>query len=117
MLMPAGTRWSSGDYVEIAVLSIEDSQLERALKAALLHGFEAGMGRWAAIGVRLQSGVLVELIRYADVETDRFALRVDRSAEPAPALAEVLAQLGLVEGSVLWVADAAKAYRDYCDER
>lgn len=74
------------------------------------------MGRWAAIGIRLRSGAVVELIRYTDVETGRFALRVDRSAEPAPALAEVLAQLGLVEEGVLWVADAAKAYRDYCDE-
>ena len=78
----------------------------------LLRGFEPGMGAWAAIGFRLSSGAVAELIRHTEAESGIFTLRVDRGADPVATLSEVLVLLGLVKADVVRTAGVAGAARE-----
>lgn len=97
-----GMKWPGGGYVEVAVLDVRSQYLEELLGSALVEGVEAGLGRWRAIGARLKSGAIIELISYDHEVPERYTLRVGIGENWAEVLREALVGLGLDENSVLW---------------
>jgi hypothetical protein len=92
--VPQGTRWPSGDGVDLAMLSLSIEEIAERIGLPLAHGFEDGFGRWSAIGGRLPSGTDIEIICYLRIPQSVF-VRVDKRANHAAALDEALAQFKL----------------------
>lgn len=99
-----GILWPSGDYADLAILDMSEDDLCRRLGVPLVEGIEEGMGPWRAIGLRLASGVFIELIVYAHTARDGFDLRVDRPFLRSEVLAEALVSLELERAAVTWVS-------------
>lgn len=89
-----GTRWPSGESVDLALLPLTEDQLADRVGLPLVHGVEAGLGRWGGIGGRLPSGTDVEFVCYAHIPTS-VVVRVDKKAHHATAFAEALELVGL----------------------
>lgn len=101
-LATPGEHWPSGDYVDFAVLDIDESDLGRVFSKNLQEGSEEGMGPWKAVGFKLRDGATVEIIRHERSLEKGFVLRVDRYADAASALATVLHLLGKDESCITW---------------
>jgi hypothetical protein len=99
-----GMPWPSGDCADMAILDISEAYLRNRLGVPLVEGTEEGMGPWQAVGLRLASGVFIELIVYAHAARDGFDLRVDRPFLCHEVLVEALAALGLDSKVVTWVS-------------
>ena len=109
-IVPEGARWSGRDYVSAALIPIAPEKLAELVGVPLVRGVESGLGSWEAIGLRLKSGTLVELIRYlAKPGPPGFEVRVDNNANIAVALQEVIAALGVPSQSVAWVSPRVRA--------
>jgi hypothetical protein len=101
-LVPLGSRWPSGKYCNVALLDIQGDDIERKLGCELASGSEPGLGTWRAIGLRLKSGALIELIEYLHQPTKGFELRADSSCSMGDVLGETLAALGRGPECVVW---------------
>lgn len=101
-LLPKGLPWPSGGYVEVALLNVQGVDVSRSIGGELSVGDEPGLGSWQAIGARLKSGAVIELIEHIHQPTKGFALRVDRGFGLGATLDETLAALGIGKESVLW---------------
>jgi hypothetical protein len=103
--MPEGTRWPSGDSVDLAVLPMDENELVSRLGLPLLRGVEDGLGPWAAIGGTLPSGTAVEFIHHALAPEPRgVVLRADKVAPYAATLDEALQAVGLARHELLWIS-------------
>ena len=99
---PPGSRWASGDYVDVALINVTKEQIERCFGAPLISGEEEGLGPWIAIGGKLRSGVQIELVEHRFQPVKGFVLRVDSGCNPETALKKVLALLGIGVESIKW---------------
>lgn len=109
-VVPRGTRWPETDYVSAALIPIAPRRLAELVGGPLVDGIEDGLGSWEAIGLRLESGVLVELIRYqSKPEPQGFVLRIAGDANISAALTEVIAVLGMSRDSLTWVSPRVSA--------
>lgn len=97
--MPQGTRWPSGECLDVAVLPITADELASRIGLPLVHDIEDGLGPWAGIGGRLPSGQEVEFVCYAHLPRQVF-VRVDKSAPYSSALDEALLAVGLSRDEV-----------------
>jgi hypothetical protein len=102
--VPQGTRWPSGECIELAVLKLGLDELAERIGLPLAHGFEAGLGDWAAVGGRLPSGADVEFICYAHIPQSVF-LRADKNGHHSDTLDEALQVVGLLRAEVQVVYD------------
>ena len=99
-----GSSWPSGKFLEIAMIDASCEEIESAVCSALLEGHEEGMGSWKAVGIRLDAGEIVELIRY-EYDSDRaFMLRVDSKVDFHVAIKKILALLGKDENFLKWIS-------------
>lgn len=89
-----GSPWPSGNFVDVASIDVECKDVEKLISVKLFEGFEEGMGPWKAVGIKLDYGDVVELIRYAYDPEQAFALRVDAGGDFSRAISCVLALLG-----------------------
>lgn len=103
VVVAPGVMWPSGDYVDLAVLKIEGATLSHRLGVPLLVGDQAGLGPWEAIGARLPSGDLIELISYAHEPLRGFTLRADAGNASSRVITEALTGLGLNDAALLWI--------------
>lgn len=101
-VVPAGGRWPSGRYSEVALLDIQLDDISGMLEAKLNCGTEQGLGPWVAIGLRLSSGLLIELIDHVNRPTRGVEMRVDSWSNLGDALDDALATFGLGQDAVLW---------------
>jgi hypothetical protein len=92
--VPEGTRWATGESVDLAVLPIGADELATRAGLPLMRGIEDGLGPWAGIGGRLPSGRDVEFIWYAALPR-QVILRVDKGAPYSATLDEALQFVGL----------------------
>ncbi len=92
--VPEGTRWPSGEYVELALFSLSIEEIADRIVMPLVHGFEDGLGRWSAMGGRLPSGADIEIVSYLRIPTS-VVLRVDKNVNSGATLHEVLTQFNL----------------------
>lgn len=98
-----GIRWPSGDYRDVAVLPISDSEVQ-AVFGELTEGTEPGLGMWLAIGFKLPDQSLVELINYkASPPPAGYILRLDKHANTEPSLSHMLSVFGLSKDALLWL--------------
>ena len=100
-LVPPGTPWPGGDGRVTAMLDIEAAELSRRLGFELASGDEPGLGPWQGLGVRLRSGTCIEFIEHRFAPVRGFVLHVDSAADPAAAVDETLASLGLGRDALL----------------
>ncbi|WP_408951640.1 hypothetical protein [Lysobacter sp. Hz 25] len=98
------TRWPSGDYIELAVLKLDELLLTTYFGGRLLEGDEAGLGPWRSIGAQLKSGSVIELISFLHQPAGQFTLRLDSASKREEVIDEVIDSLGLDRSAVLWVA-------------
>lgn len=103
-----GSPWPSGSFAEIAMIDVSYEDVRNFASSDLIEGFEEGMGPWKAIGIRLDAGEVVELIRYAYDSDQAFTLRVDANANSADALRKILVLLGKSAESLKWVSPLVK---------
>ena len=104
-ITPIGSPWPSCGYAESALLAVSEDQLEERLSAKLLHGVEEGLGAWTAIGLRLPSGEMVELVHHRGRPGERaFLVRTVATASPQAVLDELLVCLHLPQIAVIWQA-------------
>jgi hypothetical protein len=97
--VPEGTRWPSGDSVDLAVLPITADELATRIGLPLVRGIEDGLGAWAGIGGRLSSGHDVEFVCYTHIPC-HVILRVNKNAIYSAALDEALHLVGLSRADV-----------------
>ena len=104
----SGARWPSGDYRNLAILPIDEEAVTTSFGSPLLRGNDEGLGSWAALGLRHNSGVLIELIRYNAVPgPNGFLVRIDRMHDASAALTDLLAALKLQSQDLPWVSGGA----------
>jgi len=109
-VLPFGTPWPRGGYAEAALLAISEVELEERISTSLVRGTEEGLGAWAAIGLRLPSGAVVELVNYPERPGESaFIVRTVATALQDSVLNELLSCLGLDQPSVIWRAGDAVA--------
>jgi len=108
-------RWPSGDYREVAVLDIKDQDLSRCFGPDIHSGDEPGLGPWRAVGGKLSSGAVIELIEYLARSGKGFELRVDSSFDMGDTLRETLAAMNLGPESVLWTSPFVRAKKEADD--
>ena len=102
--------WPASDYVSVALIPVTSETLSRVVGTRLAHGVEIGLGAWEAVGLRLESGALVELISYtAKPGPPAFELRVAGDADLLATLQQVLALLGVSSQSLPWVCPGVHA--------
>ena len=111
MFSQAGTRrWPSGDSRSLATLRIADKDLEKFVGQALESGTEDGVGRWRGAGGKLESGTLIELVRYLDSPSpEEYEVRVDAALEQdayQAVLSELLSALNLGRDNVTWLNES-----------
>src|SRR5215471_1185142 len=87
--VPEGTRWPSGESVDLALLPMTADELATRIGLPLARGVEDGWGAWAAVGGRLPSGRDVEFICYAH-KPSQVILRVDKRVPYSATLDEAL---------------------------
>jgi hypothetical protein len=92
--VPQGTRWPSGDSVDIAVLPITADDLSSRIGLPLVQDIEDGLGAWSGTGGRLPSGREVEFVCYA-TRPRQVIVRVDKGAPYSAVLDEALQLVGL----------------------
>ncbi len=97
--VPQGTRWPSGEGVDIAVLPITADELSSRIGLPLVHAIEDGLGAWSGIGGRLASGREVEFICYAALP-QQLILRVNKGVAYSEVLDEVLQLVRLSRSDV-----------------
>ena len=97
--VPEGTRWATGESVDLAVLPIDADELAARTGLPLVRGVEDGLGAWAGIGGRLPSGRDVEFIWYAALPR-QVTLRVDKGVPYPATLDEALQVVGLARAEV-----------------
>ena len=95
-----GTRWPSGDSIDLAVLPMTEGELATRIGLPLTRGVEDGWGAWSAVGGRLPSGLDVEFVCYAS-KPGSVVLRTDKNASYSAALDEALQLVGLSRPQVL----------------
>jgi hypothetical protein len=105
-----GSPWPSGNFEEIAMIDVSYEDVRKFFSSDLIEGFEEGMGPWKAVGIRLDEGEVVELIRYAYDSDQAFTLRVDANANFANALRKILVLLGKSAESLKWVSPLVSEY-------
>ena len=99
--------WPSGNYLNIATLSISTEHLESVLGCKLLRGTEAGLGEYSAIGIETSNGVAVELIQYENSPSKLgFTVRVDSGSNYAGTLSQLLADLRFSEKDISWLSSS-----------
>jgi hypothetical protein len=101
-LVEQGAKWPSGRFNEIACIDIKESELAEALDSPLSSGIEEGLGDWVAAGLRLQSGAMVELIKYKSISDVGFIVRVDYDSNGDGVLEAVLKIIGKYSIDVTW---------------
>ena len=102
-IVAQGTRWPSGDFRDVAVLPISDSEV-REVFGELTEGTEPGLGDWLAIGFKLPDQSLIELINYkASPLPTGYILRLDKRAHTEPSLSHVLSAFGLSKDALSWL--------------
>lgn len=106
--VPEGTRWPSGECVDLAVLPLSEGELAERIGLPLAHGFQDGCGPWSGIGGRLLSGVDVEFVCYAHIPKS-VILRMDKQAPHAAVFDEALALVGLSRGDLKNVSSLVTA--------
>lgn len=105
-ISPFGIPWPSVGYSESALLAVSEMELERILSKSLVRGVEEGLGAWAAIGLRLPSGEIVELVNYRERPGEgAFIVRTVATSSAETVLKELLACLCLPQVSVAWRAN------------
>lgn len=97
-----GLDWPAGNYVELAVLNVDKAYLHHLFGTRLIEGHEPGMGRWCSIGVRLESGAVIELIAYDNQPGSGFTLRANASDNLQFVLQEAMSSLGLDQSVLAW---------------
>jgi hypothetical protein len=97
--LPEGTRWPSGECVELAVLPLAEDELSTRIGLPLARGVEDGLGAWASVGGRLPSGSDVEFVCYAAMR-GKVILRADKGSRYSATLDEALQLVGLSRGEV-----------------
>lgn len=97
--VPQGTRWPSGESVDLAMLPLDKEQLAARLNLPLLRGVEDGLGSGEGIGGRLPSGADVEFIWYAAMPRS-VLVRADKKGNHSATLDEALQLLGLSRAEV-----------------
>jgi hypothetical protein len=97
--VPEGTRWPSGEGVDLAVPPLDEEQLAARIGLPLVRGFEDGLGQWAGIGGRLPSGADVEFICYKGSPYP-VIVRGDKNGNHASTVDEVLQLVGLSRSEV-----------------
>lgn len=97
--VPQGTRWPSGEGIDIAVLPITADELSSRIGLPLVHDIEDGLGAWSGVGGRLPSGREVEFVCHAHLPRQVF-VRVDKRAPYSSALDEALQAVGLSRAEV-----------------
>jgi len=108
--MPNGTKWPVSDYVSAALIPIASETLSKVVGVPLTRGVESGLGSWEAVGLRLESGALVELIRYEIKEAPSgFEVRVAGDSDVSVTLHQVLALLNIAPESLVWVSPCIRA--------
>ncbi len=97
--------WPNGDYVELALLPLAPQEVAAAIGVEAATGAETGLGNWTAIGIQLHSGVVVELIDYADRPGPAGTIvRVDRGLDLNLVLDELLCAFELNLTMLSWVS-------------
>jgi hypothetical protein len=97
--VPEGTRWASGESVDLAVLPMTADELAMRVGLPLVRGIEDGLGTWAGIGGRLPSGRDIEFIWYAHLPS-QVTLRVAKGVTYPATLDEALQVVGLTRADV-----------------
>lgn len=103
-----GARWPSGDFKEVALLDVSSDFLESATGKELQKGEEVGLGGWQAMGAKLGSGSVIELISYQGHKPPCFILRVDVGCNVFQVVEETLHALNIGKESLIWVAAELK---------
>lgn len=103
-VVPKGTPWPSGDYFDLALFTVTEAQIESLLGLELSHGEEQGLGPWAAIGIRLKSGEVIELIYYRYSPTQGLVVRADLGCEPSVVIADVVELLRIERNVISWIS-------------
>ena len=100
-----GTRWPSGEGVEVALLLLTEDELSARVGLPLVRGVEDGLGPWAAIGGRMPSGNAVEFIYYTlKPKPSGVLLRLDKGACRPGVLDEALQIVGLSRADLISVS-------------
>jgi hypothetical protein len=99
-----GATWPSGDFVEAAMIDISCEEVSTLISGDLIEGIEPGMGPWKAIGLQLDAGEVIELIRYVHDPDHSFVLRIDAGENLAATFEKVLSLLGRSKESLIWVS-------------
>lgn len=110
--LPPSTRWPSGDYIELAILQLDESLLTTYFGGKLLEGDGVGLGPWRSIGAQLKSGSVIELISFLHQQAGQFTLRLDSASKREEVIDEVIDSLGLDRSAVLWVAPSGGGGRN-----
>jgi len=92
--VPIGTRWPSGESVNIALFSQSIEDLAARTNSAIVHGVEDGLGEWKAFGGRLPPGADIEIVFYLATKY-AVVLRVDKNANYRDVLDEALTVFAL----------------------
>lgn len=88
--------------MSLGLLSLTAEEAARRLGCTVHTGEEPGLGAWHALGFRLESGVLVELVEHLARPVKGLEVRVDAGADATPAFAAVVRLLGLGSDSIVW---------------
>lgn len=105
-----GTRWPSGEGIDLALLCLTPEELALRTGFPLAQGVEPGLGRWSSVGGYLASGVAVEFIYYAQKPPPAGVIvRVDKGASYPAAFDEALAVVGLSREDAIYVSPIADA--------
>jgi hypothetical protein len=97
--VPQGTRWPSGESVDLAVLPLAEGDFAARIGLPLVRGVEDGLGPWAAIGGRLPCGADVEFICYAN-RPRLVIVRGDKNGPHSDTVDEALHLVGLSRAEV-----------------
>src|SRR5688572_23115923 len=89
-VLESGLRWPSGDFVELALMPVNEEAIREVLGVPLVSGEEAGLGEWKAIGFEVESGPTIEVICYLRSSSPYFIVRSDMSFPPREALDAVI---------------------------
>lgn len=107
LLVPVaeGTRWPSGDCIDLALLPLTEEQLSARLCAPLVQGTEEGLGPWSGIGGHLPSGKAVEFIFYSmKPKPSGVILRLDKMSFDSATFDEALSLVGLSRENLLYIS-------------
>jgi hypothetical protein len=105
-----GTRWPSGEGVDLALLPLTEDELAARIGLPLVRGVEDGLGPWSGIGGRLPSGNAVEFIYYAmKPKPAGVILRLDKSACSSATFDEALQLVGLSREDLIYVSPVVAA--------